>query len=111
MVHVDFVILWKKFLKEYEVQMSNHRSAAAVLFDLEMESNIKTLDRAVKKHFQLDDELLRYLFIIIIIIIIVNYYYLEKHMLMAAILIQFLNHGIEDGVFSSSSVEKITSMT
>jgi len=61
MIHIDFTILWQKFLKEYETQMSNQRSAAAVLFDLEMESNIKTLDRAVKKHFQLDDEILRYL--------------------------------------------------
>ena len=62
MIHIDFTILWQKFLKEYETQMSNQRSAAAVLFDLEMESNIKTLDRAVKKHFQLDDEIWRYYF-------------------------------------------------
>jgi hypothetical protein len=59
MVHCDFMVLWSKFIADYESVISNTKPAQKILFELQMMDGIKTLEREVKHDFLLDDDLMR----------------------------------------------------
>lgn len=59
MVHADFTVLWGRFMKDYESIISNVKSAESILFDIEMDLNIKKLERQGQKAIMIDDALLR----------------------------------------------------
>jgi hypothetical protein len=59
MVHADFTILWGRFMKDYESIISNQKSAESILFDIDMDLNIKKLERQGQKQIMIDDSLLR----------------------------------------------------
>lgn len=58
-VHADFTTLWKKFFEDYYQSMITTATAEAVLFDLDMESNNKALERNNTSAYPIDDSLLR----------------------------------------------------
>ena len=61
MANTDFQVVWKKFIKDVEQEISAEKSASDVLFELQMEEGIKTLDRQ-KAHgdFKIDDPQMRH---------------------------------------------------
>lgn len=59
MIHVDFMVLWSKFIADYESVISNTKPAEKILFELQMMDGIKILEREVKHDFLLDDDLMR----------------------------------------------------
>lgn len=58
LLHLDFVVVWHRFLQDYEAVISANKSAETILTELEMENNIAMLDRGVKEGIQIDDPLL-----------------------------------------------------
>ena len=59
-VHVVQVV-WKKFVKDVEATISKEKSAEDVLFEMQMEEGIKSLDRQQEQTaFKIDDPQMRH---------------------------------------------------
>ena len=58
MVGNDFSIGWSHFMKDYTASISTEKAAEETCFDLNMEINIKRLDRTKRTGYPIDDPLL-----------------------------------------------------
>lgn len=62
-VHMDFLVLWKAFLKDYEAVITTNKSADDILFDLTMIEAVARVDREMRAMLKgdvtIDDTLLR----------------------------------------------------
>ena len=62
-VHVDFNVVWKKFLKDYEAVINDSKTAEAVLLEIDMSEKLATLKRESQKSMPIDDSLLLHSFL------------------------------------------------
>lgn len=62
-VHMDFLVLWKAFLRDFQAVITSEKSAEAVLLDLNMDLQVARVNREVqaleKGGLTIDDTLLR----------------------------------------------------
>ena len=62
-VHMDFLTLWRAFLRDFQAVITSERSAQAILLDLNMDMQVTRVDREVtakvKGGLTIDDTLLR----------------------------------------------------
>lgn len=59
LIHVDFSLVWRKFLNDYEAVISNTKTAEAIMSEIDMEENLKKLEREGKDILAIDDPMLR----------------------------------------------------
>ena len=59
LVHVDFSLVWRKFLNDYEAVISNAKTAEAIILEIDMEENLRKLERDGKDILAIDDPMLR----------------------------------------------------
>lgn len=62
-VHMDFLVVWRAFLRDVEALISSNKTAEEILFDLNMEQSVAKVDREVrameKGEVVIDDTLMR----------------------------------------------------
>ena len=67
-VLTDFIVVWRKFLKDYEAVITENKEAKKILFELNMEMSVNKVDReeqrakAADGGVPIDDTLLRQTF-------------------------------------------------
>eukprot|EP01038_Epipyxis_sp_PR26KG_P007844 gene7844-10651_t len=59
LVHLDFILVWHKFLLDYEAIISSSKPAATLLLELDMELNIGKLERSTIENLAIDDPMLK----------------------------------------------------
>lgn len=62
LIHVDFSLVWQKFLKDSEAVISTSKTAEAIISEVEMEGNLRKLERDGKNSLAIDDAQLRQIY-------------------------------------------------
>ena len=57
--HEDFSILWKKFIADHEIPMSNEPDAKATIYTLHMKDSVNKMNKVAADDYMIDDPLIQ----------------------------------------------------